>query len=210
MQKVLTAVPSTTPVPDLAWYKLDNDIMDYKVYNIPTSDASSNGTPIYVASHLVGQNCYSFSGGPSSNWVNLPPLLRGATLSFSCWINMSSVVQYSRLFDYGGTFRLHITNSTRLTFNDLYPVTYTTGFLNVWKHIALTINGTTLTFYENGVVKLVTTMATPLTSSGSNPSVGYMAHSYAAGDPNPSGKYSDFRMYGRVISAGEITTLYNN
>jgi hypothetical protein len=77
MQKVLTAVPSTTPVPDLAWYKLDNDIMDYKVYNIPTSDASSNGTPIYVASHLVGQNCYSFSGGPSSNWVNLPPLLRG-------------------------------------------------------------------------------------------------------------------------------------
>ena len=207
MQKVLTAIPSITAVPDLAWYKLDNDIMDYKVYNIPTSDASSNGSPIYVASRLAGQNCYSLSGGVSSNWINLPPLMRSTTMSFSCWINMSSNALYSRIFDYGSSFRLHIVNSTTLRFIDAYSVTYTTGFLNVWKHIAFTINGTTLTFYENGVVKLTITMAAPLSLVSS---VGYIGHSYWTPDPNPSGKYSDFRIYGRVITAAEITTLYNN
>lgn len=207
MQKVLIPVPSITPVPDLAWYKLNNNISNYKVYNIPTSDASSNGTAIYVAGHLAGENCYSFSGGPSSNWINLPPLLRRTTMSFSCWINVATFSVFSRVFDYGGTFRLHIMNPTTLVFNDVYTINYTTGFQNVWKHIVFTVNGLTLTFYENGVVKLVTTMASSLSP---NSSIGYMAHSYSLGDANPGCKYADFRIYGRVISASEITTLYNN
>ena len=207
MQKVLTPLPSVTAVPDLAWYKLNSNIMNYKVYNIPTTDASSNGAPIYVASRLAGQNCYSLSGGVSSNWINLPPLLRKTTMSFSCWINMSSNALYSRIFDYGGNFRLHIINSTTLRFIDAYSVTYTTGFLNVWKHIVFTVNGLTLVFYENGLIKSTVTMASPLSLASS---IGYIGHSYYSPDPNPSGKYSDFRIYGRVISAAEITTLYNN
>lgn len=206
MQKVIKIPSSETPVPDLVWYKLNNNIFNYKFANLPVSDASCNGIEVYAPSHLVGENCFSFSGGPTSNWLNLPFLTRPTTLSFSCWINVSTFKASSRIFDYGGSFRLHIKSATRLFLNDLYSVTYSTGFQNVWKHIAFTVNGLTLTFYENGVSILVTTMTTPLSST---PSYGYMAHSYGA-DVNPGGTYADFRIYGRVISNAEILTLYNN
>jgi hypothetical protein len=39
---------------------------------------------------------------------------------------------------------------------------YSTGFVNVWKHIAFTINGKKLTFYENGVEISSITMAETL------------------------------------------------
>lgn len=206
MQKIIRIPSSITPVPDLVWYKLNNNIFNYKVTNLPVSDASCNGIEVYTASHLIGENCFSFSGGATSNWIYLPFLTRPTTLSFSCWINVSTFSVFSRIFDYGGNFRLHIRSANRLFFNDVYNITYSTGFQNVWKHIAFTVNGLTLTFYENGVVKLVTTMTSPLSST---PSFGYMAHSYG-GDVNPGCKYADFRIYGRVISNAEILTLYNN
>ena len=206
MQKIIRIPSSITPVPELVWYKLNNNIFNYKITNLPVSDASCNGIEVYTASRLVGQNCFSFSGGATSNWINLPFLTRPTTLSFSCWINVSTFKVASRIFDYGSSFRLHIRSANRLFFNDVYSITYSTGFQNVWKHIAFTVNGLTLTFFENGVAILVTTMTSPLSST---PSFGYIAHSYGA-DVNPGGKYSDFRIYGRVISNAEILTLYNN
>ena len=205
MQKIIT-ISSVPPVPDLVWYKLNNNIFNYKISNLPVSDATCNGTEVYTASHLVGENCFSFSGGTTSNWINLPTLTRTTTLTFSCWINVSTFATNSRVFDYGGSFRLSIRGTNRLTFNDAYNITYSTGFQNVWKHIAFTVNGLTLTFYENGVAVLVTTMTSPLSTSPSN---GFIAHSYGA-DVNPGGKYADFRIYGRVISNAEILSLYNN
>lgn len=193
-----------TLVPELFWYKLNNDISNYRT-NLPVVDASSNGVATYVISRLSSQNCYSFSGGVTSNWVNIPSFTRSPIMTFSGWINMATVAAYSRIFDFGSTFRLHIMSATRMVFNDLNSVTFTTGFQNTWKHILFTVNGLTLTFYENGVVKLVKTMTIPVPADNLR---GYLAKSYGA-DPNPICKYSDFRLYSRVLSSNEILTLYN-
>lgn len=206
MQKILPPT-SITPVPELLWYKLNNNIFNYKLTNSPVIEATCNTFPIYTASHIAGENCYSFSGGTSSNWLNLPLLTRTTTLTFSCWINVQTFSNTSRVFDFGGTFRLHISNATRLIFNDLYPVTYTTTFQNAWKHILFTVNGTTLTFYENATVKTTTTMTSPLSTVAT---IGYIAKSYSVNDLNPTAKYADLRVYNRVISNAEIVTLFNN
>jgi hypothetical protein len=206
MQKILPP-PSVTPIPELLWYKLNNNIFNYKVTNSPILEATCNTIPAYTASRLPGINCYSFSGGTSSNWLNLPAFARTPTLTFSCWINVQTFAIFSRVFDFGGTFRIHIVNATSLRFNDAYTVTYATTFQNAWKHILFTVNGTTLTFYENAAVKTTFTMTAPLSTVAT---IGYIAHSYASGDVNPAAKYADLRVYNRVISNAEIVTLFNN
>jgi hypothetical protein len=206
MQKILPPT-SITPVPELLWYKLNNNIFNYKLTNSPILEATCNTIPAYTASHIVGENCYNFSGGTSSNWLNLPLLQRTTALTFSCWINVQTFALYSRVFDFGGTFRIHIVNATTLVFNDAHTVTYTTTFQNIWKHILFTVNGTALTFYENAAVKATFTMAAPLSTVAT---IGYIAHTYASGDVNPAAKYADLRVYNRVISNAEIVTLFNN
>lgn len=206
MQKILPP-PSVTPIPELLWYKLNNNIFNYKMTNSPILEATCNGIPAYTASRLPGINCFNFTGGTSSNWLNLPALTRTTTLTFSCWINVQTFALYSRVFDFGGTFRIHIVNANTLRFNDAHSFTYTTTFQNVWKHLLFTVNGTTLTFYEDAVVKSTFTMASSLSTV---PTIGYIAHSYASGDVNPAAKYSDLRVYNRVISNAEIVTLFNN
>jgi hypothetical protein len=206
LQKVLPPT-SVTPVPELLWYKLNGNIFNYKKTNSPVIEATCNTFPAYTASRLAGIDCFSFSGGTSSNWLNLPLLQRTTALTFSCWINVQTFAIFSRVFDFGGTFRLHIMNATTLRFNDAHSVTYATTFQNAWKHILFTVNGTTLTFYENAAVKTTFTMAAPLSTVAT---IGYIAHSYASGDVNPAAKYADLRVYSRVISNAEIVTLFNN
>jgi hypothetical protein len=206
LQKVLPPT-SVTPVPELLWYKLNGNIFNYKKTNSPVIEATCNTFPAYTASRLAGINCFSFSGGTSSNWLNLPLLQRTTALTFSCWINVQTFAIFSRVFDFGGTFRLHIMSATTLRFNDAHSVTYATTFQNAWKHILFTVNGTTLTFYENAAVKTTFTMAAPLSTVAT---IGYIAHSYASGDVNPAAKYADLRVYSRVISNAEIVTLFNN
>ena len=206
MQKILPP-PSVTPIPELLWYKLNDNIFNYKMTNSPVLEATCNGIPAYTASRLPGINCFNFTGGTSSNWLNLPALTRTTALTFSCWINVQTFALYSRVFDFGGTFRIHIVNATTLRFNDAHSFVYATTFQNAWKHLLFTVNGTTLTFYENAAVKSTFTMASSLSTV---PTIGYIAHSYASGDVNPAAKYSDLRVYNRVISNAEIVTLFNN
>ena len=94
MMQINSKILSVIPIPDLVWYKLNNNLFNYKVSNLPLADATCNGTEVYTTSHLVGEKCFSFSGGPTSNWVNLPSLKRPTTLSFSCWINVSTFITY--------------------------------------------------------------------------------------------------------------------
>ena len=92
-----------------------------------------------------------------------------------------------------------------MKFNNSYTVVYSSGFINVWKHIAFTIAGTKLVFYENGIEILAIPMVDILSTT---PTSGFMAHSFGT-EVNPTCKISDFRIYDRALRASEITTLYN-
>jgi Concanavalin A-like lectin/glucanases superfamily len=210
MQKVIVKSQSVTVVaksiPDLVWYKFNSDIYNYKATDMPISDASPNGVAIYAISRKGLEYCYKFSGGSTSNYISLPALSRPRRVTFSCWLNVSSFSLNSKIFDYGDTFCLHIVDPKTLVLNNLYSVTYSTEFQNVWKHIVFTINGKKLVFYENGSEKLSVTMATILSDVTTS---GRLGSSFAGGY-NPTLYLSDFRIYDRVMNAKEIDTLYKS
>ncbi len=149
---------------------------------------------------------YAFTGGVRSNYLFLPSITRSMKITFSCWLNVSVFDVGSRIFDYGDTFSLHIIDTKTLKFNNTYTVVYSTGFVNVWKHIVFTEAGTKLVFYENGLEILAIPMVDKLSSI---PTKGYMARSFGT-EVNPTCKISDFRIYDRVLRESEITTLYTS
>lgn len=203
MQYKSVAPVSLTPIPDLFWYKLNNNCYNYKVTNSPILDASFGGVPSFVASRIPGELCFSASGGVGTNFVFLPTVTRIPTMTFSCWINCTSFTVFSRVFDYG-SFRLAFRGSSRLQLNDLYNLNFTKTLIGSWRHVCFTVNGTVFNHYEDGVFKGTLTI-TPFNSS----STGYIAKS-TANDPGAVCSFSDLRLYGRVLSAAEINTLYNN
>ena len=193
-------------IPDLVWYKFNSNIYDYKDTNAPISNAYSNGVAIYAPSRIINEYCYKFSGGLTSNYISLPTLSRTRKITFSCWLNVSSFLLMSRIFDYGDTFSLHIVDSKTLVLNNRYSVTYSTGFQNVWKHILFTINGKKLSFYENGAEITSVTMAENLSDVTTS---GRLGSSFGGGY-DPILYLSDFRIYNRDMSVKEIDTLYKS
>lgn len=196
---------TTSPIPDIAWFKLNGDILDYRGDGVGKTGATTVNPEQYYP--YLSKSSYLCTGGAhyTSNYIALPTIIRPATVTFSCWVNVTTVITLSRIFDYGGKFRLTMKSSNlNLFFNDTLQVAYSTTFQNVWKHILFTVNGTTLIFYENGLPRTTTTIValTTLTSNG------YLFASFG-GDPDTAGKCSDFRIYGRVLTASEIMGLYN-
>jgi hypothetical protein len=197
--------------PELLWYKLNNNILDYSANNIGkvagTVTGSTNG-PLY--STYLSRKAYTFDGGSYStgNYISLPAMTRSSTMTFSCFINVSNAVQYMRIFDFGDDFfRLYLLNGTSVRLNELYPIQFQSTMLNTWKHIAFTINEKELIGYENGVAistTLMTASVTPITSSG------FIGHSPFGNDPNLAAQMSDFRIYNRVLSSSEILTIFQN
>lgn len=205
MQKTITLPPlANKTIPDLVWYKLNSNIFNYKDTNIPIQDAIANGSSSYTQSRISKEKCYAFTGGNRSNYLFLPSITRSRKITFSCWLNVSVFGVGSRIFDYGDTFSLQIIDAKTLKFNNAYTVVYSSGIINTWKHIAFTVAGTKLLFYENGVEILAVSMVDILSAT---PTSGFMAHSFGT-EVNPTCKISDFRIYDRVLKASEITTIY--
>lgn len=194
-------IVSTTAIPDLFWYKLNNDISNYKISNLPIIDASYGGVPIFLQSRIPGEFCFRATGGTGTNFIYLPSIVRTPTMTFSCWIKCTTFTTFSRIFDYG-SFRLAFRGAQRLQLNDLYNLSFASSLVGSWKHVCFTVNGTTFTHYENGVFKASLVM-TPLNSS----SAGFIAKS-TANDPGADCLFSDLRLYGRVLSASEINKLF--
>jgi Concanavalin A-like lectin/glucanases superfamily len=206
----------TSPIPDMMWYKLNGNVLNYKVNNVPIQDATSfdvtyQTTPpiaYFVTSRIPGQLCYLSNGDASSNYILFPSISRPAVMSFSIWINVTRNVTFSRIFDFGAGFRLHLKGAQSVVFNDRVTTLLTTSFIGTWKHLAGVSNNLAYTLYENGLLKATGTLLTS-TAGGTNPSTGFLVKSQG-GDPMPVCRYSDFRVYGRVLTASEISSIYNS
>ncbi|MGG4146741.1 LamG domain-containing protein, partial [Paenibacillus algorifonticola] len=81
---------------------------------------------------------------------------------------------------------------------------------NTWKHIAVTLSGSTGILYIDGVQAATNTGMTfkpsdlaPTTSGN------FIGKSEWAGDKYLKGQIDDFRIYNRVISASEVTSVMN-
>jgi Concanavalin A-like lectin/glucanases superfamily len=89
-----------------------------------------------------------------------------------------------------------------------YMLVYSSSFQNKWKHIAYTINGSTLTAFEDGLpLKTFTTTALKTTFT---PTIGYIGHSDSNLDPINNAAFNDFRIYSTVLTNTQIMGLFYN
>lgn len=159
----------------------------------------------------------------SSSYVTLPDgTLSGLTAdwSVSTWIKPGALATWSRVFDLGASSsrsmfltvsagngpRFAITSSgaggeQRLSYDGQNFA------LDQWSHVAVTVSGTSGTMYINGEPVATGTITTSPSALGDTTGRSYLGKSQYGGDPAFDGAIDDFAIYGRALSAQEVTTL---
>jgi len=105
----------------------------------------------------------------------------------------------------GGNLVFETANNTRHT--NYYANTGVTLHAGVWYHVVCTWNGTTVVTYLNGNQTVSASQVRPTTFSTYDFALGKNLSTNMAGF---AGTIDEVGVWGRVLSAGEVTALYNS
>jgi hypothetical protein len=181
-------------------------------------NAALSGGATWVAGHAG--NALSLNG--SNAYGSLPTGIVSALNDFTVatWVKVDASTNWTRIFDFGtgtstsmfltpkagssgGGLRFAITTSGSGGEQQLNAPALATG---VWKHVAVTLSGTTGRLYVDGVQVASNTSMTLKPSSLGNTNLNYLGKSQYS-DPYLQGALDDFRIYNRALSASEIAAL---
>ncbi len=166
-------------------------------------------------------NAVSFDG--SNDYVTLPAgVVNGlTTCTLTSWVYLNSVTAWTRVFDFGtGTTNyMFLTpkngspNKVRFairTASTSEQVIDSTSAITAagWHHVAVTLNGATGTLYVDGAQAGQNTAMTLNPSSLGSTTLNYLGKSQFSADPYLNGKVDDFHIYGTVLTAAQISSLY--
>lgn len=197
---------------------------DNRLYNpVDGQYATPHGDVCSQSDGQMGWSSYSFHGNPSNYWV--APFLwnLNRSVTVSAWMNFPKANDYSSLFSiyYGGAytprFQLSMPNpgDDYLTFDygalgteDYRIVCDASPYFNKWVHVVLQASTYLRRIYVNGELQasLIVNNPTIIDSPKSELTIG----NYRTGEDLPfAGRFTDFRIYNRVLSESEIWQLYN-
>ncbi|MFB5760203.1 DUF5695 domain-containing protein [Paenibacillus medicaginis] len=216
---VSVVVESAAPLPEqLALYKLDETSGTVAADSSGSGNAASvKGTAAWAAG--IKGNAVSLNGRDS--YVQLPAgiVSRAQQLTVSGWVKASSLSDYMRIFDFGSGTNEYMFLTPKAGNRMLFAITVNgngagqeqtiTGPVlptGVWKHVAVTLNGSTGILYVDGrEVGRNTSMTLNPTSLGQTKN-NYIGKSQYP-DPYLNGLVDDFRIYSRALSAAEVQGL---
>ncbi|MFD0733707.1 LamG-like jellyroll fold domain-containing protein [Planotetraspora mira] len=183
-----------------------------------TTVTSSGAGGTRVAGRLG--NAVALSG--SNQYVNVPRgAVSGVTGDFtvSTWVNPTKNSTWSRVFDFGtgasNYMFLTLNKNTGLRFaittsgaGGEQQISSTTSLpLNTWSLVTVTVSGTTGTLYVNGQVAGTNTSLTLHPSNLGNTTQNWIGRSQYSGDPYLAAAVDDFNVYGRALTASEVSAL---
>ncbi|MEO7101160.1 MAG: LamG-like jellyroll fold domain-containing protein [Luteolibacter sp.] len=193
------------------------------------ADASGNGrngTLVGGSTWTTGRinNAVSLSG--TTNYATLPSgVVAGlGDCTLSIWVKTNSLSTWARIWDFGtGTtnymfltpqytttspnaakprFAIRTPSLSEQFINSSMALT-----ANAWNHIAVTFSGNTTTMYVNGAVAGTNAAMTLTPSSLGLTTQNYLGKSQFSADPYLNGSLDEFQIYGRALSASEISAL---
>ena len=188
--------------------------------NAKAVDISSlaNSCAITGATYAAGEfgNALKFNG--TSNYVNCGTasgLNPASAITVEAWIDPSATTE-QKIDDTRGTWQSlngysFFTESGKLYFEYGNGSTYAqlgnTGGVktNTWQHVAVTLSGSTLTWYVNGKSTGTTSGIAGITASTSNLAIG---KSISRNGQYFKGLIDEVRVYNRALSANEIAMQY--
>jgi autotransporter-associated beta strand protein len=159
---------------------------------------------------LAGSSHVALPNGTMSTLTNF---------TISTWVKLDEKRTWERVFDFGsGTatymflttthngggvrYSIKLNNGSEQQINSSYSVP-----LNVWVHLAVTLNGSTGILYINGEEVGRNTGMTINPSRLGNTTQTWIGRSQWASDPYFHGTIDDFRIYSRTLSALEISGM---
>ncbi len=192
------------------------------------ADSTANGwtgTLVNGATWTTGQlgNAVNLASA-SSQYVTLPTgVVNGlTTCTLTSWVYLNSTSNWARIFDFGtgttnymflapqnaatGKIRFAITTSG--TAGEQKIDGTATLPISGWHHVAVTLNGATGTLYVDGAQVGQNTAMTLNPSSLGATTQNRLGRSQF-NDPYLNGKLDDFHIYGTVLTAAQISTLYS-
>jgi autotransporter-associated beta strand protein len=158
-----------------------------------------------------------------SSYVVLPNGTMSTLTNFtiSSWVKLDEKRTWERVFDFGsGTatymflttthngggvrYEIRLNNGTAQQINAAYSVP-----VNVWVHVAVTLNGSTGILYINGQEAGRNTAMTINPSRLGNTTQTWIGRSQWSADPYLRGTIDDFRIHSRALNAQEISGMVN-
>jgi hypothetical protein len=194
-----------------------NTINKSLVYNAQLA----NGANISTTDFKVGTASMQFVAA-SSQYIQINPFETGTIgMTFLFWCKFNNSGDFSKIFDFGNgsylqniaigivTNQMYCVIANTVSNNTDNIIIYTPSVNdNVWRHYALIINPSgLLVIYVNGVfIQNITNTIYPINITRNN---NYLGKSNWSGNPYLNGAIDDFRMYNRILSANEISTIYS-
>lgn len=198
----------------IGWWKLDND---YNDYSGNSNHGTNSGTSLVTGKINKGADFENSSG----HYVALPNFSELSTFSFSSYIKLESLASDDTTFRHfinlrettlSYRFNIYTDFSDDKVYVRLFNSTGTylisdTQVLNVgtYYHIAVTMDGSTMTLYINGEV-----VGTPVSVSGTLPATNAnKLGSYTTGTNAMDGIIDDARLFDNSLTQEGVKTYMN-
>ena len=166
-------------------------------------------------------NALQLGGGSPAEYVLLPTgVVNGLTdFTIAAWVNPASINTWMRVFDFGDGEEVYMFMTLSAGSAPRFAITLgsnpdeqrldaTSALpLNTWTHLAVTLSGTTGTFYVNGSVVDTNTSMTLNPSSMGSTTQNYIGKSQWSPDPYLDAVVDEFQIYNYALTAAEITAL---
>lgn len=174
--------------------------------------------PLRVAG--ISGNAVDLDG--TNDHVRLPTgIVNGLTkTTIATWVHLDTLVNWTRIFDFGSSTSINMFLSPRSGITNLPVFALTTSGnggeqrinssvafpVNVWTHVAVTLNGSIGILYINGVEVGRNNGMTLSPSSMGATTINYIGRSQY-NDPYLNGRIDDFRIYDSALSPAEVAAL---
>ncbi|WP_307204969.1 LamG-like jellyroll fold domain-containing protein [Paenibacillus harenae] len=227
---VIASAATPNAMPDsslITWYKFD------ETSGTAAADSSgygNNGTIIGGSNSTwtAGKygNAITFGGtNTTAAYVALPSNIVDSlnSMTFAAWVKSSNTADAISLFSAGPAaaatptkYMMMLLKGSRFTITangntaEQNIAAGSNVTANTWKHIAVTLSGSTGILYIDGVQAATNTGMTIKPSDLAPTSSGnFIGKSEWTGDKYLKGQVDDFRIYNRAISASEVTSVMN-
>jgi hypothetical protein len=185
------------------------------------SSGSGNNATVSGGTWAAGKSGNALSLNGTSAYASLPAGIVSSVGNFTIatWVKVNSLSDWARIFDFGtgtnsymflapqtggGGLRFAITNAGNGAEQQINASSALAA--GVWKHVAVTLSGTTGILYVDGVEVARNSNMTLTPASLGSTTQNYIGKSQFS-DPYLNGLVDDFRIYSRALSAAEIAAL---